>query len=154
MGPLRGCLSYCYQHSVLNLFVIIIGINDSTEESDSSLLSSSQCAWTGGLGFFFFFFFFLHENCCSVQLFFFLIHKNSSMGASIQPWVDLLKRLKPMQAIPSSLMEPILVKDTSTEDQITAACCASTCVQEKQTPVCYLCCAANRMMFVVGVIAL
>lgn len=86
--------------------------------------------------------------------FFFLIHKNRSMGASIQPWVDLLKQLKPMQAIPSSLMEPILVKDTSMEVQITAACWASTCVQEKQAAVCYLCCAANRMMVVVGVIVM
>lgn len=47
---------------------------------------------------------------------------------SYQPWVDSVQRLKPLQAIQSSLMEPILVKGTSLLVQIMAPCCASTCI--------------------------
>lgn len=57
-----------------------------------------------------------------------------------------------MQSMQPLLMEPILVKDTLLLAQITAARCASTCVQGQQTSVCYRRCTANRMMVVVVLI--
>lgn len=72
-------------------------------------------------------------------------------------WVQWIKaqwaRSPATQPIQSLLMEPIVVKDTLFFIQIIAACCLSNCMQAKQTPVCYLCRTANRMMVVLVVIA-
>ena len=55
---------------------------------------------------------------------------------------------------PVWMSEPILGWDALLLVQIIAACCGPTSIQGKQTSVCYLCCAANGMMVLLGVIAM